>query len=344
LSLRVGIAGYGVVGKRRRQFVDLHPELEMVAACDRRFQEEREDEDGIRLHTDIHGLLAESLDLLIVCLPNDVAPDATIAGLQRGLHVLCEKPPGRDLSDMARVAAAAADHPAQKLKYGFNHRYHHSVQRALELVRSDALGRIINLRGVYGKSAIINFESDWRTKRSVAGGGILLDQGIHLVDLLRLFAGEFDDVKSFVSNDYWNHDVEDNAYALLRTASGVVAIMHSSATQWQHRFHLELAMEKGGIILSGILSGSKSYGEESLTVSYRDEEGMASDGETEFFDEDPSWQVEIEEFVDAILRDAPIVHGSLEDAIATMQLVFQIYCADEDWRQNWNLNDVYPPA
>lgn len=344
MTLRVGIAGYGVVGKRRRQFVDAHPELEMVAACDRRFDGQEIAEGGIRLHTDYQRLLEEQLDILFVCLTNDIAPDVTIAGLESGLHVLCEKPPGRDLSDMARVASVAARHSAQKLKYGFNHRYHHSVQRSLELIRSGELGAIVNLRGVYGKSAIIDFQSDWRTKRAIAGGGILLDQGIHMVDLLRLFAGEFSEVKSFVSNDFWNHDVEDNAYALMRTPEGVVAILHSSATQWQHRFQLELALEKGSIVLSGILSGSKSYGEESLTIARRNDGSAVEAEDTLYFDEDPSWQNEIAEFVDAIRDDSPIVHGSVDDAIDTMRLVYRIYCADESWRRRWELNDAYPPV
>ena len=131
-------------------------------------------------------------------------------------------------------------------------------------------GEIINLRGVYGKSKILTFGQhlDWRVKRDIAGGGILLDQGIHMVDLLRLFAGEFKEIYSFISNDFWKHDVEDNAYALMRTVDGKVAMLHSSATQWRHRFQLDISLAKGSIILSGILSGSKSYGSEKIIIAW----------------------------------------------------------------------------
>jgi predicted dehydrogenase len=210
-KLKVGIAGYGVVGKRRRAVIDAHPAFKTVAVSDIRLDGDGHFEDGVRYADDYTKLLDDDLDVLFVCLPNEVAPAATIGGLERGLHVFCEKPPGRDLDDIARVIATEKRHPGLKLKYGFNHRYHDSVRDALALVRSGELGRIINLRGVYGKSAIINFESDWRTKRAQAGGGILLDQGIHMVDLLRLFAGEFSDIHAVVSNDFWHHDVEDNA-------------------------------------------------------------------------------------------------------------------------------------
>jgi len=343
MACKVGIAGYGVVGKRRHDFIDQVPDLQVVGVCDRRFETEPPDVPGVEMFTSYQDLLQMDLDILLVCLTNDVAPDVTIAGLEKGLHVMCEKPPGRDLHDMARIAAVAKARPGQKLKYGFNHRYHHSVRLALQLVADGELGSVVNLRGVYGKSAIVNFESDWRTKRSIAGGGILLDQGIHMVDLLRLFAGDFKEVKSFVSNDFWRHDVEDNAYALLRTEGGVVAILHSSATQWQHRFHLEIALEKGALVLSGILSGSKSYGKESLTISRKNVSGSGGEENTIYFEEDPSWLDEIIEFVHAVREDKPISNGSLEEATRTMQLVYRIYCADESWRDQWNLSDSYPP-
>ena len=342
-SLKVGIAGYGVVGKRRRAVIDAHPAFETVAVSDIRLAGDGRFEDGVLYTDDYAKLFDNGLDVLFVSLPNAVAPDATIGGLERGLHIFCEKPPGRDLGDVARVIAAEKRHPGLKLKYGFNHRYHDSVRDALALVRSGELGRVINLRGVYGKSTIINFESDWRTERARAGGGILLDQGIHMVDLLRLFAGEFTDIHSVVSNDFWHHDVEDNAYALMRTDEGVVAMLHSSATQWRHRFNLEIALEKGTIILAGLLTGSKSYGAETLSVA-RAAENDAGDPkeQTTRYNRDPSWADEIAEFADAITADLPIVNGSSEEALKTMQLVYRIYCADKEWKARWRLSERIP--
>ena len=342
-TLKVGIAGYGVVGKRRRAVIDAHPALRTVAVSDIRLAGDGTFEDGVLFYDDFAKLFEVSLDVLFVCLPNDVAPEATIGGLERGLHVFCEKPPGRDLGDIARVIAAEKRRSDLKLKYGFNHRYHDSVRDALDLVRSGELGKVINLRGVYGKSTIINFESDWRTERAKAGGGILLDQGIHMVDLLRLFAGEFTDIHSVVSNDFWHHDVEDNAYALMRTPEGVVAMLHSSATQWRHRFNLEIALEKGTIILAGLLTGSKSYGAETLTVT-RAAENDAGDPkeQTTRYNRDPSWADEVAEFADAITADQPIVNGSSQEALKTMELVYRIYCADAEWKRRWGLSTEVP--
>ncbi len=342
--LRVGIAGYGIVGNRRRHFIDRHPRLKTVAVCDRRLDGEGTFDDGVRYYTQYKRVLEEDLDVLFVCLTNDINPEVTIAGLEKGLHVFCEKPPGRDVADVVRVIACERRHPALKLQYGFNHRYHDSVRDALKIVRDGELGQVINLRGMYGKSKLVTFgQTSWRTERALAGGGVLLDQGIHMVDLLRLFAGEFTEIHSFVSNAFWNHDVEDNAYALMRTADGRVAILHSSATQWRHRFSLEMTLERGAITLSGILSSSKSYGAETMTVAWAGDDEMGDPREqTTRYNHDPSWADEIAGFADAILNDTPVVNGTSEDALKTMELVYRIYCADPEWRERWNLSDEVP--
>jgi predicted dehydrogenase len=336
--LRVGIAGYGVVGKRRRAFIDQNPHFQTVAVCDQTFSRAETTRDAIKCYPTYGELLAEPIDVLFVSLPNYLAADVTITGLQRGLHVFCEKPPGRTVGDIRRVVEVASAVPALRLKYGFNHRYHSSVREALRLVESGELGRIINVRGVYGKSKIISFASGWRAERKYSGGGILLDQGIHMVDLMRLFCGDFVEVKSYVSNAYWRHDVEDNAYALMRDSQGRVAMLHSSATEWQHRFSLDIALTEGFLQLEGILSGSKSYGEEKLIIGRRNESDMGTAREEVItYLDDNSWRDEVNEFADAIVSGLPITSGTPEDALKTMELVYQIYAADPDWKEKQNL-------
>ena len=337
-QLKVGIAGYGVVGKRRRFFIDQHSSLHTVAVCDQKFEQPGTMPDGLRYYSNYKQLLKEPLDVLFVSLPNYLAAEVTIAGLERGLHVFCEKPPGRDVEDVKKVMAAEKRSPGILLKYGFNHRYHDSVREALRIIKSGKLGEIINVRGVYGKSKIIPFTGQWRAERKYAGGGILLDQGIHMVDLMRLFCGEFVEVKSYISNSYWKHDVEDNAYALLKDTQNRIAILHSSATQWQHRFSLEIALREGYLELQGILSGSKSYGEEKLIIGKRDESDVGTAKEEIItYLEDNSWKDEIFEFADAILNGQPIQSGSSIDAYLTMKLVYSIYYADEQWRDAFDI-------
>ena len=335
-KLLVGIAGYGVVGKRRRQYIDAHPDLQTVAVCDQNFEGSGVLEDGVQFFNCHKDLLELSLDMLFVSLPNYLAAEVTIAGIRKDMHVFCEKPPGCRPEDIESVIEVEKAHPEKCLKYGFNHRYHKSVQDALSIINSGDLGTIVNLRGVYGKSKIIPFEGGWRSERKLAGGGILLDQGIHMVDLMRLFCGDFCEVKSYVSNSYWHHDVEDNAYALMKDNFGRVAMLHSSATQWQHKFSLDISLTEGYLLLEGILSGSKSYGEESLTIGHRSESDVGTlKLEKVKYLEDNSWKEEIWEFVDAVIQDCKIKNGTSQDALATMQLVYQIYNADSEWKEKY---------
>ena len=341
-KLRVGIAGYGIVGKRRQACINLNPHIELIAVCDRSFGQNGVMEDGVRYYTTYQNLLKEKLDILIVCLTNDVASEVSIAGLECGFHVFCEKPPGRNFEDILRVIECEKRNPKLKLMYGFNHRYHDSVQDALKLIQSGELGSIINMRGVYGKSKLISFnQSDWRTKREIAGGGILLDQGIHMVDLMLLFAGEFIEVQSFISNKHWNYEVEDNAYALMRTSDGIVGMLNSSATQWRHRFNLDINLEGGSVILGGILSGTKSYGAETLTVINvnHDYDNGDPKEQTIHYNHDPSWEKEINKFTDYILNNEPVKSGCSMDALNTMKLVYKIYYADPVWRKAYSISN-----
>jgi predicted dehydrogenase len=338
-TLRVAIAGYGSTGQIRRRFIDAHPRLRTVAYCDQTLERGVEP-DGVHRYVDYESRLAnEDLDALFVCLWNDVAPVATAAALESGLHVFCEKPPGRTVEDIELVRESERRHPDLKLKYGFNHRYHDSVREALRIVRAGELGAVLDLNGVYGKSKMIRFDQDWRTRREIAGGGILLDQGIHMVDIMRLFAGEFTQISSRVSNAFWSHDVEDNAWAVMQTDEGVVALLHSSATQWRHRFRLEITLESGSLILAGILSSTRSYGAETLTIVYRSDDDRGDPREVTIrYNEDNSWRDEIEDFAHAVLADEPIREGSSLEALKTMQLVYDIYRADPKWAAQWNLS------
>ena len=337
--LKVGIAGYGVVGKRRRTFIDMNPHLKTVAVSDISFPHDGMTDDGISFFPNFTALFEQDLDVLFVSLPNHLAAQATIGGLQNGLHVFCEKPPGRTVDDIRNVIAEEKRQPHLKLKYGFNHRYHDSVVEAKRIIEAGQFGKVLNIRGIYGKSSVIPFSGGWRSERQYAGGGILLDQGIHMLDMIRYFAGDFEEVKSFVSNDFWNHDVEDNAYAIMRNKSGCVAMLHSTATQWQHRFRLEVTLEDALLELTGILSGSKSYGEEQLKVVPRKEGstvGAFMETTTSYL-EDNSWRDEVNEFADVIINDKTVDSGTSHDALKVMELVYEIYRADSRWKASFSI-------
>ena len=327
--LKVGIVGMGRVGNRRAGCVKNHPQLELAATCD--VDPSRAEQcPGTKFSTDYRDLVRDDLDILFVCAYNNVAPNVVVSGLHSGKHVFCEKPPGRCVGDVQRMVAVEKANPRLKLKFGFNHRYHHSVMEAGRMIASGQFGKVLWLRGVYGKCGGIQFENEWRNDRNIAGGGILLDQGIHMLDLCRVFCGDFTEVKSLVTSSYWKTPLEDNAFVIMANEAGQVAQIHSSATHWKHQFALDICLEDGYINLQGILSSSRSYGDETLTFARKQfEDTSRAFGrpreETIYFDTDDSWALEIDDFVDAIRTDRPITSGNSQDSLRVMQLIEQIY-------------------
>lgn len=327
--LRAGIVGYGYMGEIRHRNILAHPRLELAGVSDP-CRTEHLKANGLPTHQDYRELVDSNLDVVFICTPNNVTPEATVYALERGRHVFCEKPPGRTLGDVQRICAAERASPAAKLIFGFNHRHHPGIIDAKALIDGGALGRILTVRGVYGKSGGANFESSWRNDPGVGGGGILLDQGIHMLDLFRFFCGDFEEVTGMRTRGYWNIPVEDNAFVLLRTRDGVMAQLHSTATSWKHTFRLEIGLECGYVIVSGLLSKTGSYGRETLTVGRKPEDGIrAALGnpreETTYYDVDPSWDLEVEHFVHAIVSGTPIVQGTSLDALRVMEIVDRVY-------------------
>ena len=331
--LKVGIIGYGVVGEKRRIFIDQNPHLKAVCVSDIKFNKDGTFSDGVKYYNSYRKIFDQDVDIIFISLPNYLAAEVTILGLKNGCHVFCEKPPAKTVEEMKKVIQFSNKYPSLKLKYGFNHRYHDSVKKTREIIDSGDLGEVVSLRGLYGKSSIIPFGSGWRSEKKYSGGGILLDQGIHMLDLVRYFSSDYEEIHSFVTNDYWKHDVEDNAFVLMRNKAGQIASLHSTATQWQHRFRLEIIFEEGLLELSGILSGSKSYGSETLKIIERAEgESTGSQEEKSFtFLNDFSWKDEINEFSDCIVNDKPIENGTKYDALKVMEMIFSIYEADKVW-------------
>ena len=338
--MRVGIAGYGVVGKTRHRSIESNTSYQVTAISESSEKARKSIPEGMTVYNDYKTLIASAeLDVIFISLPNQFAAEAACLSLQKGLHVFCEKPPARTHAELLEVEKQSLKFPELKLMYGFNHRFHLSVEEAKLLIDSNSLGRLINMKGVYGKSQMISFnQTDWRTDREASGGGILLDQGIHMLDLMRYLSGEnFTDVFSIIDNAFWNFDVEDNAYVLMKSPKGLVAQLHSSATQWRHVFNLEITLERGSLILGGLLTGSKSYGDETLTVITSDpskDKGMPKES-TSKYNEDVSWDNEIKYFANSLADNTSIERGSINDALETMRLIETIYKADPVWKEKY---------
>lgn len=328
--LKIGIAGFGKMGQIRADEILKNSDTKLVAV----FEQHGEISDS-KYNDLIHcksyeELLEQNLDAVFICAFNNVAAEYTIKALKKGLHVFCEKPPAHTIDELEEVLLA--EKKANKvLKYGFNHRLHYSVIEAKKLIDTGRMGKLLWMRGVYGKAGSIDYDKNWRNYKQYSGGGILLDQGIHMLDLMCYFTNtSFNVLNAKLSNSFWNIEVEDNAFITMENDQNVIATMHSSATHWKHKFLLEMEFEDGYINLDGILSNSRSYAPETLVTARREFEdityAMGKPKEQKvWFENDDSWKLELDEFVDSILNKKAVQNGTSSDAYRALELVENIY-------------------
>jgi predicted dehydrogenase len=261
------------------------------------------------------------VDLVIVATPHDSLAEIARAAIVAGKHVLIEKPGARHPAQLRELAELAAQHRV-RVRVGFNHRYHRALQQARKLVDSGAVGPLMFLRARYGHGGRLGYESEWRARPGVAGGGELVDQGVHLIDLARWFLGDFREVSGYAATYFWDMPVDDNAFMLLKTASKQAAFLHVSCTEWKNTFSLELYGRSGKLHVEGL---GGSYGVERLAW-YRmlPEMGPPETTIWEYPMADNSAQLEMQEFIEDI-RVAREPAAGVRDALAALAVVERIY-------------------
>lgn len=324
--INCGIIGFGKMGHIRAKAIEESGRGRVEAVWDPC----PVDTKSYRIAASDEALIKDSaIDAVFICTPNYRIVPLCKAALQAGKHVFAEKPPAFNAHEIEEVIAVEKTSGC-KLMYGFNHRHHASVQKVKQIIDSGEMGRILWMRGRYGKEVNENFFHGWRAKKELAGGGIMLDQGIHMLDLFLYLGGGFDEVQAMVSNLYWKIDgIEDNVFANFRSSkTGICASLHSTMTQWRYIFSLEVFLEKGALILNGLKTSSGSYGDEDLAIKRNSAElqvGTFSFEEKIIYHTDMSWVSEINQFFTSITNDTDIVIGNAEDALSLMRLIDQIY-------------------
>jgi predicted dehydrogenase len=330
--IKFGIAGYGKMGKIREKSIFDSPNATLVSIYD--VADCTHPDKNIIQCKSFNELLATNIDAVVVSAYVSVSAEYVIKALNAGKHVFCEKPPSMTSKEMRKVIKAEKK-SGKVLKYGFNHRFHYSVIEAKKVINSGSMGKILWMRGVYGKAGSIDFHDNWRNYKNYSGGGILLDQGIHMIDLFRYFSNdEFECLNAHLTSSFWNTECEDNAFLTLKSKNDMIATLHSSATQWRHKFLLEIAFENGYINLDGILSSTRSYAPETMIIGRREFEdvtfamGKPKESVT-YYEYDDSWKLELSEFIGAIYGIAPVINGASNDALEIMKLIDNIYKNDD---------------
>lgn len=326
MSLRVGIVGCGLMGSRRASAAAAAgDQVAIVADVDERRARELATSMRAQWSTAWREVTErEDLDVIVAATANAALRPVTLAALATGKHVLCEKPLGRDAAEAAEMRAAARQ-AGRVLKVGFNHRHHPAISRARALTEEGAIGRPICARAVYGHGGRPGYEHEWRGDPTLAGGGELLDQGVHLIDLCRWFLGDFVEVAGMVATGFWPIEpLEDNAFALLRTAAGQVATLHTSWTQWRNLFRFEVVGQDGYVRVEGLGS---SYGPQRLTLGRRlPESGPPAESTVCYPQRDRTWEAEWRELASAIAQGHE-PSGNADDGYAAARLIDAIYSA-----------------
>lgn len=328
--IRCGVIGFGKMGRLRHHCLEATGRARVVAVHDPHAEVDANAAAGAEVRTSVDAILDDpTIAAVCIATVNGLNRDLTIRALAAGKHVLCEKPPAFNAAGVMDVMAAHAGSD-RVLMYGFNHRQHGAALAMKRLVDSGEYGRILWMRGRYGKSVDADYLSTWRADPSLSGGGILLDQGIHMLDLFLYLGGGFDEVHALVSSLYWEiPGIEDNVFAIMRNKdSGLSASLHSTMTQWRHLFSLEVFLERGYMVLNGLKTSSNTYGQEKLVVAKNRSVAPAAtweEEETHIYDTDISWDREVTHFLDAIEHGARILNGSSQHALEVMRLVDQIY-------------------
>lgn len=322
MVMRVGIIGCGLIGQKRAHALS---DSELVAVADTNLERARQlaaQHPGCCPVADWRDLVTRpDIDLVVVATTNDGLAPLTLGTVRQGKHVLVEKPAARSAAELAPVIAEAS-RAGVTVKVGFNHRFHPAFRRMREIFDAGIVGPVLHMRGRYGHGGRLGYEREWRADPDIAGGGELLDQGVHLIDLARWFAGDFVDVRGTARTMYWNMPVEDNGFLWLQTALGQVAWLHASCTEWKNLFCFELMGRDGKLQVDGL---GGSYGLERLTC-YRMLPAMGPPETTiwEYPGEDTSWREEYAHLLDCI-RTGHTPSGSLTDALATLRVVESIY-------------------
>ncbi len=321
MSFGVGIIGCGLIGQKRAKALG---EGRLVACAD--IDEARAKalagNNGAKVFGDWRGLLAlPEVEIVVIATLHDSLAEITLAAVEAGKHVLVEKPAARNPAELEPVMAAAERHGV-KVHVGFNHRYHRAFRKARELFEGGALGELMFIRARYGHGGRIGYHKEWRTKPELSGGGELIDQGPHLIDLSRWFLGEFTEVQGFAHTYYWDMPVDDNGFLLLKTTKRQVAFLHASCTEWKNMFSMEIYGRNAKLEISGL---GGSYGLERLTYyKMLPEMGPPETVIWEYPMADNSWEVEIAEFYDDIrLNRTP--SAGLKDAYEALKVVEKIH-------------------
>jgi predicted dehydrogenase len=321
-TLGVAILGCGLIGQKRSKALG---EAKLVACAD---VDEKRASSLAKAFPDCFGtsdwraaVQRADVDIVVVATTNDALVETSLEAVNAGKHVLVEKPAARNIKELDVLIDAAGRNKVQ-VRVGFNHRYHPALLKAHELMDAGELGELMFVRGRYGHGGRKGYDREWRANPSLSGGGELIDQGVHLIDLSRWFLGDFTEVQGFAHTYFWKMPVDDNGFMILKTKKKQTAFLHVSCTEWKNLFSLEIYGRDAKLHIEGL---GGNYGLEKLSFyKMLPEMGPPDTTVWEYPRGDNSWKLEFDEFLEDVhLQRTPSTN--LNDAREALLVVEKIY-------------------
>jgi predicted dehydrogenase len=325
VTLRIALIGAGRIGRRRAATAAASSgsRLVMIADTDEARAMELATTYGCAFAREWEAAVAHpEVDAVVICTPNKFLSPITLAALSVKKHVLCEKPLGRNLAEATQMAEAARQQE-RILKVGFTLRFHPGLREAHRKCRAGEIGPLFYVRAAYGHGGRPGYAQEWRADPDLAGGGELLDQGVHLIDLARWFLGDFKEAQGLTGSWFWQIEpLEDNAFMLLRSLGGQIASLHTSWTEWRNRFRFEVFGRDGFVLVDGL---GGSYGTETLTVGVRSKTSEPPVEQSQAFSgPDRSWDDDWADFIGSIASGRR-PEADARDGVAVMRIVEELY-------------------
>ena len=319
INMKIAIIGCGLIGQKRAKLL---PNVDM--ACDLNLENAKKVANlfsNCLTTSKIDDVIASDVKVVFVSVANSsLSPIAELLA-SKGKHVLLEKPGGITADELIKLKDISLKNNAL-IRIGYNHRYHPACLKALELIKQPAFGDIMFVRGRYGHGGRIGYEKEWRANASISGGGELIDQGVHLIDLASIFIGKFDTIEGHIHTYYWNMNVDDNAFISLQNKNKNTAWLHVSCTEWKNTFSFEIYGKNAKLHWEGL---GGSYGVERLTqYQMLPQMGPPQTVTYEYPMGDNSWKIEMDEFFEDIRLQRQPIPG-LNEGIETLKVVDTLY-------------------
>lgn len=325
MVIKIGIIGCGIIGKRRADIISSSSTSKVIAVADSDINKSKSL--GLALNCryfdDWKKIISmKEIDAVIISTTNDSLSLISFHAASNGKHIFCEKPLGKNPVEV-QLAVEEAQKQNVVFKTGFTLRFHPGIQKIKSIIDKGLIGKILFIRCNYGITGRPGYDKEWRAIPEISGGGELIDQGIHVLDLFRLFLGDFTKICGSIGSLYWNTSVEDNAFAILTTPSKQIASLHVSWTQWNNEFSLEIVGNDGYVIMTGL---GGTYGIEKVIIGKKAPPNVWPPEETVFTYEHPEicWQNEWNDFILSITNNQT-PFGSGIDGLEALKLVFKIY-------------------